>query len=548
MENIQPANNFSKIDTEDPTPNKNRLRGILLIVFLVILLIVCATLSTLFFILPKVDHSKLYPEPKLTTQLNKEINLKTTLLATIPKEYVDQKYDIRGNFLDYGRDVFWYAYSKVSEETPHIVILNGDTNNKTEHYNILSGDLSKPLIYLTQGGESLVVDGIKEKYNVNDKDNMVIGKTGKIIAYLTKSPQNKSQVVVNGMPQKEYSVIAGISISQDEEHVVYTAYEGERISRQEKTFLVVDNKEKILNYNFISKPVFSPDGKRIAYFATSGDNLENSKCFFIVDETENQVECSENFFVNLAYGTSDRLIEFSQNSERVGFIYPAGNDDGYLWVDGKKYLNASEWEFSPNSKYVAYISYDRKAKNAFVAIDGKAGKKYASVNMIGDSGKPIIWSPDSKKLAYSATNGNYEENFIVTATDQGVELEGQVYYEISSIKFSPDSQRVVYLAGTIIGTTLKTDLVDAYSNKVVAKDVNSNVTFSNDSQKVAIIVRASDQKNFRGWSKAQIIINGKMGEAYDEIWTDPKFSLDGKFVGYGALKGNELWWIVDRVQ
>lgn len=563
MENIQPIiepqGDFPQKDTNPPVPNRNPVRKIIIIVFLVILLVGLVAIFSI--VVQKKNKNDLASTTNSASQLDKEINLTTTLLATIPKEYIDQKYDVRGNFLDYGKGVYWYAYSKIEEEMPHMVVINGDTNNKTEHYNILSGDLEKPFIYINREGK-LVVNGTKWEHSVRHTDHFAIGKTGKIVAHMTKTAEDKRQIVVNGKASRDYSGFAGVSISDDEQHIAYMAYEGGKSFKPEKVFLVLDEQEYLLNYNMVSKPVFSPNGERIAYAAARivGSNYQNdSQCFIVIDEKEHPLKCSENFLMSLAYGAGVEFIEFSPDSKRIAYVVFEGNDI-YLNVDGKKYSSSGAFSFSPDSSSIAYVLYDMAAKKASVAVDGVEVKSSGSVKEIYGQSKVIIWSPDSKKLAYSSNKGSYNENALVIATRQGIDWESQSYHEISGVRFSPDGKKVVYLAESIVdmgksGTVtilgndksgiVKTDLIDAYSGKVLAEWSDDSV-FSNDSQSIASVVM-SDEKNDRGWFKKQVIINGKRSEAYDEIWTNPKFSLDGKSVGYGALKGNELWWIVDNV-
>jgi hypothetical protein len=64
--------------------------------------------------------------------------------------------------------------------------------------------------------------------------------------------------------------------------------------------------------------------------------------------------------------------------------------------------------------------------------------------------------------------------------------------------------------------------------------------FSNDSQEIFYVTRKA--------GKFFIVINDKESRAFDEIYGEPKFSPDNKYIGYGAKLGNELWWIVDEVE
>ena len=90
--------------------------------------------------------------------------------------------------------------------------------------------------------------------------------------------------------------------------------------------------------------------------------------------------------------------------------------------------------FSPNSKRLAYVA--QTGKEYFVVFDGKEGKKF---DAIGNGS--IIFSPDSNHMAYGAQSEN--KRFVVKDGK-----EERQFDDIGnrSLVFSPDSKYLAYVA------------------------------------------------------------------------------------------------------
>jgi len=179
-----------------------------------------------------------------------------------------------------------------------------------------------------------------------------------------------------------------------------------------KWFIVVNEEEGKL-YDDILKytPIFSPNGKRIAYAASEGNGL-----FVVVDGTE-----------------------------------------------AKRYHSILKHSiaFSPDSKRVAYVA--REGDKWFIVVDGKEGKRYDDILKYSP-----VFSPDSKRVAYAARDGDkwyvFEEtekkDIIVQdmltlspakRNDEGekqdvISITGKQYDGIieGSLIFSPDSKHLIY--------------------------------------------------------------------------------------------------------
>ncbi|MEK6914785.1 MAG: hypothetical protein AABW83_03995 [Nanoarchaeota archaeon] len=542
---------------QDIIYKQNNTKPIIFTIVLVIIILLIVL--TIFYVLknqynnPVVDISDdTGKTPKELSETIKEINLQSTLLATIPIEYIQNNYDIRGEFLDGGRKIFYYAYVPGESNT---VFLNGDPNNIVESYNLLPGGLSwQSAVYLKKKDDkySVIRDGKEEYYGAIDR-NIATSKNGKTIGYIV----DKNYVVINGKPDKKYTQVSGISISPDEKHVAYISFEGDKNTRE--TNVILDGKKSSNDYNLISRPTFNPNSKSIAYIALRDldeNNIKNSKCFAVVNKKEiAEFECTEeNVFMMIFNNEGDAgLITFSPDGKSVAFSI-----GGLLIIDGKqvnKYSKAFNLVFSPDSKHVAYYASSKEdPKKLFIVLDGKEIKKPDESNFgSGD----LVWNPDSKSFAYRIIRRegqSYKVSIVLRYLNDNEKI-GKEYNRIEHIIFSPRGERMVYVAvrleqsieqeGAYISELI---LVDGYTGNEIDEGLNLDLlpVFSNDGKSIAYIV--GHDKKSRVARKSHIVINGEPGIDYDQIWTNPIFSQDGKSVGYGILKGNELWWIVDKVK
>ena len=135
---------------------------------------------------------------------------------------------------------------------------------------------------------------------------------------------------------------------------------------------------------------------------------------------------------------------------------------------------------SPDGRHIAYI----RDGNAAI-VDGTAQKTYAKV-------AALVFSPDSKWLAYAATDG--KQWFVVVAGRAEA-----AYQRVGEPTFAPTSKRLAYVA-----------LLPDNSRTVVD--------------------------------------NGKPGKSYDQIFEGQiVFSPDGKRMAYGGLR-NDAWRLVDQFE
>lgn len=287
-----------------------------------------------------------------------------------------------------------------------------------------------------------------------------------------------------------------------------------------KDFMVF-NGEKQKEYDYVGRPIVSPDSKRIAYEAKEGfkygekqELLNMGMTFVVVDREEGEEY----------YGVGD--LFFSPDSERFAYIGFRGGKE-YMIVDGQEskaydrigqksktynYINVLNHDtfFSLNNERFAYIA-SRDGKQ-FMLVDYQESKPYDEVEYFS-------FSADSQRFAYKATLGegqwmivSEDKKNLISTQEQFIVAdykEGKKYGYVSEPIFSPDSKNFVYIAR--------------------GKEISSELLF-----------------------EEFIVVNNKEGKRYEYIF-DPVFSSDGKYICYGAVvkgeNGNkEIWWIADKLE
>ena len=345
----------------------------------------------------------------------------------------------------------------------------------------------------------------------------------KKLAYIAQK-DGKFFVVINGEEGEKYERIEiwSLVFSPDSQKIAYVA------NKNGKQFLVVNGKEgkyydKILPYLTIEEtknhfaetlrtPVFSPDSQKIAYIAQ-----REGKWFVIIDDKE--------------YGPYNSVSGLSFSPDGQHITYLAYTEKGVTRIiDGKETEIVGPIAFGPDGK-IAYVTW--KNNQQFIIINGVEKEVKGNSPII-----ELVLSPDGKRIAYRT------ENFI------GIDgKEGNIYDWVGKPVFSPDSQRIAYVAKkggkwfvAIDGKEeVYEDLLDPYSSTIVSDPI----VFSPDSQKVAYRAKRNN--------KMFIVVNGKEGKEYNYVYP-PVFSPDGKYIAYGAILLNkdknevEFWWTVEELK
>jgi Tol biopolymer transport system component len=379
-----------------------------------------------------------------------------------------------------------------------------------------------------EGKEFVMINGEKEE-SYDKIDNLIFNSNGEQLVY-TAREGNQEFVVVNGEKIDSYDVNNlipnSIIFSLDGKQLAYTGCKGG------KYFLVINGVEiesRDIVDQYGGSPIwgltFSSNGQMLAYIIEENGGCYSGKSIVIVRESNGE---KKEYDFNTPCINYSSLI-FSSNNQR--FAYGAYNGKHAVIVDGiesKSYNYISSFVFSPDSKKVAYSANKGGSgfnKYAVLVVDNeeKEMKNYLDISN-------LIFSPDSQQLAFIA---NTKEGYRVVINSQ----EGKTYGRIEKFIFSPDSKKLAYIAWDGWEGGKKRIVIDNKEQEAFY-DVLSDPTFSPDSKNLAYIVEGD---------KSFVMLNDKKGPLYDEIW-NLSFSPDGKYITYGAKLGNELWWIAEKVE
>ena len=376
------------------------------------------------------------------------------------------------------------------------------------------------------------------------------------VAYAVKSGE-KYFMVIDGVAGKEYDGLhmPNSIFSPDGKTAVYGAWQ------KGKAFIVVNGQEGQPYWN-ISLITYSPDGKKIAYWAAKGEDKAKLKGAVVLNGKEGSVFdwIGESTPGPIGHSVRKYAPVFSPDSLRLAYIAVNGEKE-LVVVDsqnGQSYEAISSSPiFSPDSKKVAFIA--RKNGKWLVVVDGNEGKPYEQI-------ENLLWSPDGQKIAYIAFH-NGKELVVVNGT------EGPEYQIIDRMEFSPDGQHLAYAADIGQKQVL---VVDGKESKQY--DMINHFVFSPDSrhlaysallnQKETVVVDGKELTSHQfvvslgfspdgkkviytgrdGMNSVDLFLNGQKVKSFEEIITPWIFSPDGQRLAYWVRKSGGVLMIIDGVE
>lgn len=282
-------------------------------------------------------------------------------------------------------------------------------------------------------------------------------------------------------------------------------------------------------YDGVGEPVFSPDGKHLAFFAHNGNNN------YLVIDGEKKYDVG-----GLPYCD---YIAFSPNGSSIcHFMNKNGNY--YLAVDGENLYPFKGVEFGPQwvaGKWLYEIESNDNSKTIVY------GDQITICENLSELSKPVV-SKDGKVLAYS---GNLSGHTFTSNGEEKQVFEGYIVLNcikekalscVMSFVLSANGKVAAYVAE--YRKVVKDDIVRR--QVVVIKNLPGKVYSSIDH------LTCSDNGNCIAYvahdsSKTFFVMGTQESEPFDQVW-QPTFSDDGKKVAYAARKGRQLLWKVIEIE
>jgi Tol biopolymer transport system component len=219
-------------------------------------------------------------------------------------------------------------------------------------------------------------------------------------------------MVIDGVAQQPFDSVGLPIFSPDGKHLAYTAMQ------QGKQWLVLDATAKPWPHD---DPRFTPDGKALTY-AT----IKNGKVVLMVDAKQSGAEHS---------GVSPAI--FSADGRRM--MFEATIID-FTAAKTPMVIPQNQGVWNPINVPAGTVV------KSFMVVDGKPGAAYdlLTENVDLEMAVTPIFSPDGKHLAYAARKLDAKKNnrWLVVEDEQ----EGPAFDAVFGLAFSPDGNHLAYVA------------------------------------------------------------------------------------------------------
>ena len=379
---------------------------------------------------------------------------------------------------------------------------------------------------------------------------------GHDVAFVVRK-KDKAFVYHNGRMSKPYDDARSLIFrADDSKDLAFIA------RKADKEFVVVRGDEGTRS-DTIRQLFFSQNGK-IIYTATQGDAS-------IVTAGEHKTDLIRSpltLVVETAQGKKLSFINYN-DAEKKGQLRICSSDLKDC-VDGKKYDYLAALKTDKSRSHLACI-VGQDGKMTVITVDStqsglseKEGAWYDEVfNFdISDGGKHLSFLArrsnksflvkDSVEIAYPAfdmpldvvvgLNGRtlftgVQRNNVLAFIDK--ELIGKDYSEIAFPSFNAEGTSYAFAAVLGSGNSV---VVNGRKGPLFEKVVTPR--FTPHGLGVAYRARRSGERFVVVADKDAMTVREHLH--YEAVW-EVAFSPDGKYVGYGVKKGNELWWHTEKL-
>lgn len=345
------------------------------------------------------------------------------------------------------------------------------------------------------------------------------------IAYLANE-NNKRNLYVDGQLIVTNAQYLGSSMrSNGEVKITNEGTWAVTASKDKHDYILTANRE-YGPFEHVGLPVFSPDGKHLAFFA------KDEKGSYLMFDGEVKYQVGDFYY---------RSGDITFNSDGSSMCFRTNINGAYYYtVDGKNEIPAKNVKFLPKwvaGKFLYGVETDNNRINIVY------GDKTFECEKLDELTEPIV-SKDGNVIAYS---GNLSGITFTPNGEQKQVYEG--YIILNGIKekaLSCVKKFVLTDVGKVaayVAEYRQMNQNQLFSQQVVVINKQpgkvykkiEHLSCSNDGKSIAYIALDND--------KAYFVLGVQESEPYDRIFP-PIFSDDGTKVAYAALKGHQLLWKV----
>jgi len=445
---------------------------------------------------------------------------------------------------------FYLTISGQGKDREYCVVLDGKSGPEFSRF--FGANLSPDGHHMAYAGAAgneyeVVYDGVAGP-SAAGVGSIIYSTDSSHIAYVAGQYRQSQQVVVDGVPGKEFRAIArdSLQFSPDEKHVVYGGfindnYKVEMVDDQpvptgwrdpiyssdgQHTAYVTQNKNQKAvklddslgpEFDDIYDVMFSPNGRQLVYEAKKANALQ------VVFNGEAHPIPEGSYAYNLTISPDGRHLAYS--IQKAG-PRPFKHADVLDGVEGPAFdeIENDSIKFSTDSKHLRFIAEQNNKKE--VVTDGVAGPEFDQIA----KGHPFD-SPDGNHYAYAGKKDELWQ--VVVDGKPGPDLYN---VDLESIKFSADDQRLIYAA--LIGYQ-QSVVVNTTPGPKFDEIRKGSITLSADGQHYAYVAKVTNNQ----W---QAVVDGTAGPSFIKI--DDKnvlFSSDSKHWAYVAQTNSGQELVVD---
>ncbi|HEY9060699.1 MAG TPA: LysM peptidoglycan-binding domain-containing protein [Pseudobacteroides sp.] len=161
-----------------------------------------------------------------------------------------------------------------------------------------------------------------------------------------------------------------------------------------------------------SYPQFMPNGKELLYVREDSSGIRQIFTSTLDGSNEKQITNMEsNSISNVRLSPDGRLVLYTWPGASISMIYTIELTSGKTydipgWLEGKNYNPV----WSPDSTRIAYSAthYSNGKYYSLIRVTGPKGEGDSTLAVSDCFSTPVTWSPDSRKIAYLSGCGDFD--------------------------------------------------------------------------------------------------------------------------------------------